>query len=62
MTAPCQNLLDEAGFEALLDAVKVKCARVENVVVWVYAPKPSSSKSDTDDIVVCENDTYSLLT
>ena len=41
--APRKKVADEAGYEALLDAVKAK-RRHENVVVWLYTPKPSKDE------------------
>lgn len=38
--APRKKVADEAGYEALIDAVNAR-RRQENVVVWLYTPKPN---------------------
>ncbi|KAI6004546.1 hypothetical protein F5J12DRAFT_942885 [Pisolithus orientalis] len=41
--APRKKVADEAGYEALIDAVKAK-RRHENVVVWLYTPVPKKDE------------------
>ena len=40
-SALCKKIADEAGFEALINAIKAKCA-TENIVVWLYIPEPTT--------------------
>ncbi|KAG2150765.1 hypothetical protein DEU56DRAFT_962190 [Suillus clintonianus] len=46
-SAPCKKIADEAGYDALLDAVKAKRA-AENIVVWLFTPKPAKDEQDWD--------------
>ncbi|KAG0692151.1 hypothetical protein DFH29DRAFT_1009257 [Suillus ampliporus] len=46
-SAPRKKIADEAGYEALLDAVKAKQA-AENIVVWLFTPKPAKDEQDWD--------------
>ncbi|KAG1814513.1 hypothetical protein DFJ58DRAFT_850591, partial [Suillus subalutaceus] len=41
--APCKKIADEAGFKALTDAIRVKRTN-DNVVVWLYTPKPAKEE------------------
>ncbi|KAG1844618.1 hypothetical protein DFJ58DRAFT_731139 [Suillus subalutaceus] len=45
--APRKKIANEAGFEALVDAVMAK-RTTENVVVWLYTPKPAKEEEDWD--------------
>ncbi|KAI5993921.1 hypothetical protein EDD15DRAFT_2367014 [Pisolithus albus] len=45
--APQKKVADEAGYEALLDAVKAKHQH-ENVVIWLYTPVPRKDEEDWD--------------
>ena len=54
-SAPCKKIADEAGFEALIDAIKAKHA-TKNVVVWLYTPEPT-----TDVEMVSEFGAYMQL-
>ncbi|KAG2064903.1 hypothetical protein BDR04DRAFT_1122238 [Suillus decipiens] len=45
--APLKKIADEAGFEALIDAIRVKWTN-DNVVVWLYTPKPAKEEEDWD--------------
>ncbi|KAG1718098.1 hypothetical protein EDD22DRAFT_855664 [Suillus occidentalis] len=45
--APRKKIADEAGFEALVDAVRAKRTN-DNVVVWLYTPKPLKEEEDWD--------------
>ncbi|KAG1754915.1 uncharacterized protein EDB91DRAFT_1242136 [Suillus paluster] len=45
--APRKKIADEAGYEALLDAVKVKKVS-KNIVVWLYTLKPAKDEQDWD--------------
>jgi hypothetical protein len=42
-SAPRKKIADEAGYEALLDAIKAKRA-AENIVIWLYTPKPAKDE------------------
>lgn len=42
-SAPRKKVADETGFQALLDAIKAKRA-TDNVVVWLYTPKPPTDE------------------
>ncbi|KAG2085193.1 uncharacterized protein F5147DRAFT_782153 [Suillus discolor] len=46
-SAPRKKIADEVGYEVLLDAVKVKRA-AENIVVWLFTPKPAKDEQDWD--------------
>ncbi|KAG1761010.1 hypothetical protein EDD22DRAFT_848069 [Suillus occidentalis] len=46
-SAPCKKIANRAGYEALLDAINVKRV-ADNVVVWLYTPKPAKDKEDWD--------------
>ncbi|KAG2749000.1 hypothetical protein P692DRAFT_20734786, partial [Suillus brevipes Sb2] len=46
-SAPRKKIADEAGYEALLDAIKAKRA-AENIVIWLYTPKPAKDEQDWD--------------
>ncbi|KAG2741765.1 hypothetical protein P692DRAFT_20750369 [Suillus brevipes Sb2] len=51
--APRKKIADEAGFEALVDAVRAKRRESlqrtnDNVVVWLYTPKPLKEEEDWD--------------
>ncbi|KAG2070379.1 hypothetical protein BDR04DRAFT_1118414 [Suillus decipiens] len=39
-SAPCKKIANRAGYEALIDAINAKQV-ANNVVVWLYAPKPA---------------------
>lgn len=41
--APCKKIADEAGFKALVDAVRAKRTN-DNDIVWLYTPKPSKEE------------------
>ncbi|KAG1724073.1 hypothetical protein EDB19DRAFT_1834311 [Suillus lakei] len=55
-SAPHKKIVDEAGYEALLDAVKAKQA-AKNIVVWLFTLKPAKDEQDWDtgdpDYVEC---------
>lgn len=43
-SAPRKKVADNAGYEALLDAVKAK-HMTDHVVVWLYTPKPAKDEN-----------------
>ncbi|KIJ15999.1 hypothetical protein PAXINDRAFT_11040, partial [Paxillus involutus ATCC 200175] len=46
-SAPRKKIATIAGYEALIDAIKAKQA-TENIVVWLYTPKPTKEEDDWD--------------
>ncbi|KAG1738921.1 uncharacterized protein EDB91DRAFT_1347532 [Suillus paluster] len=46
-SAPRKKIADQAGYEALVDAVSAKWT-TDNVVVWLYTPKPAKEEEDWD--------------
>ncbi|KAG2144339.1 hypothetical protein DEU56DRAFT_754385 [Suillus clintonianus] len=45
--APCKKIANAAGFEVLIDAVRAKQTN-DNVIVWLYTPKPVKEEEDWD--------------
>ncbi|KAG1765870.1 hypothetical protein EV702DRAFT_1204397 [Suillus placidus] len=46
-SAPHKKIANRAGYEALIDAINAKRV-ADNVVVWLYTPKPAKDEEDWD--------------
>ncbi|KIK92658.1 hypothetical protein PAXRUDRAFT_146827 [Paxillus rubicundulus Ve08.2h10] len=46
-SAPQKKIATIAGYEALIDTIKAKQA-TENIIVWLYTPKPAKEEDDWD--------------